>query len=346
MEYRYLKTRKVNQTLWVELSNPPVNFMTMDLMEELHHLVKRVRKDDSIRVLVLTGARDGIYIMHFSIPELLRLHAHNRRLLLHLMVKFRPTAALLAWYMTFTNRLMDLFPAYEWLILKLAKLIRGWSSGMFLWLQMMRLYHAVERLNRVTIAAMNGPCNGGGTELSACFDFRFMIGDRDFTIGQPECLVGIVPGGGNTQRLSRLIGRAKALELMLRGNQLSPSEAKQIGLITDFFGQKEFVQKVQEFADLMSKRPPVGIDAIKRSVLAGASTTLRHGLSLELNQSIRCLETRDTVMAMEEYIRYLDEHVNTIDHEKATTKDIVRIVNKTVDDMEHARIFSKPFKGR
>ncbi len=345
MAYRFLKTRRVNQTLWVEISNPPVNFLTTDMLEELHALVREVRKDDSVRVFVLTGEREGIYIMHFSIPELLRLHYHNRRLLLHLMVKFRPTAALLAGYMTFTNWLMDLSAPYERLMLKLAKLIRGWSSGMFLWFQMTRLYHAVERLNKVTIAAMNGPCNGGGTELSVCFDFRFMVGDRDFTIGQPECLVGIVPGGGNTQRLPRLIGRAKALEMMLRGNQLTPQEAKTIGLVTDVFRQKEFEKKVQAFADLMSKRPPVGIDAIKKSVLQGMSTTLRHGLSLELVQSLRCLETKDTVMAMEEYIKYLDANVNTVDPGRVTMKEIVQILKKTVDDMEHARIFPG-FKGK
>ena len=91
-------------------------------------------------MFILTGARDGIYIMHFSIPELLLLHSHDRRLLLHLMVRFRPTAALLAGYMTFTNWLMDRSSLYERLMLKLAKLIRGYSSGMFLWFQMTRLY--------------------------------------------------------------------------------------------------------------------------------------------------------------------------------------------------------------
>lgn len=345
MEYNYLRTRKEGATLWVELNNPPVNFLTMDMLEELYALLIAVRRDDSVRVLVLTGPRDGVYIMHFSIPELLQLHSHNRRLLLHLLVRFRPTAALLAWYMTFSNRLMDLFPAYEWLMLKLAKLIRGYSSGMFLWFQMMRTYHAVERLNKVTIAAINGPCNGGGTELSACFDFRFMVDDRDFTIGQPECLVGIVPGGGNTQRLPRLIGRAKALEMMLRGNQLTPREAKEIGLITDHFPMKAFAKKVQEFADLMSKRPPVGIDAIKKSVLTGASTTLRHGLSLELNQSLRCLETQDTVMAMEEYIKYIEKNIETIDHNSITVREIAILVNKTTNELERARIF-RPFEGR
>jgi enoyl-CoA hydratase len=345
MKYRYLKTRKENSTLWVEIHNPPVNFLCTDLLEELFVLIRDVKKDDSIRVFILTGARDDIYIMHFSIPELLLLTSHNKRLLLNIIIKFRPTAALFRYGMTFTHWLMDCFSWYEWLILKFAKLIRGYSSSMFLWFQMMRTYHAVERMNKVTIAAINGPCNGGGTELSACFDFRFMVGDQGFTIGQPECLVSIVPGGGDSQRLPRLIGRAKALEMMLRGNQLSPAEAKQIGLVTDVFKKKDFKNKVQKFADMMSKRPPVGIDAIKKSVLRGMSTTLLHGLSIELEQSLRCLDTKDARMALEEYAKYIDRNINPVDIDNFTTKDIVRILNTTIDDLENAKIFRK-FEGK
>ncbi len=345
MEYTYFKTKKMNAALWVEIKNPPVNFLTMDLLEELHRLVKNASKDSTIRVMVLTGSRDGIYIMHFSIPELLRLHSHNRRLLLHIIVKFRLTAALLNYYMTVISWLMDHFPWFEVLVLKSAKLLRGYSSGMFLWIQMMRVYHAIERMNKVTIAALNGPCNGGGTELSACFDFRFMIGDQGFTIGQPECLVNIVPGGGSTQRLPRLIGRAKALELMLRGTQLTPQEAKQIGLVTDVFRKKDFRKKVQEFADMMSRRPPVGIDAIKKCVLRGMDTSLRHGLSIELGQSLRCLDTKDTVMAMKEYIAYIEKNINPIDYDNITIGEIIALVNKTTDALENAKIFS-PFEGR
>ncbi|MBN2158795.1 MAG: enoyl-CoA hydratase/isomerase family protein [Spirochaetes bacterium] len=345
MDFKYLKTKKVNASLWVEIHNPPVNFLTMDLLEELHVLIRKIRKDESIRVFILTGGRDDVYIMHFSIPELLRLHYHNRRMLLNILVKFRPTASLLAYYMTFTNWLMDLSPWIEWLMLKQAKLIRGFSSGMFLWYQMTRLYHAVERMSRVTIAALNGPCNGGGTELSACFDFRFMIGDQGFTIGQPECLVNIVPGGGNTQRLPRLIGRAKALELMLKGTQLTPREAKQIGLVTDVFKKKDFKKKVQDFADMMSRRPPAGILAIKQSVLDGMSTTLSHGLSIELTHSLRCLDMKDTVMAMKEYIKYIDKNINTVDVDRITTKEVVALVKKTTDDLENAKIFRK-FEGK
>ena len=70
----------------------------------------------------------------------------------------------------------------------------------------------------------------------------------------------------------------------------------------------------------MSKRPPVGIDAIKKSVLNGMNTTLRHGLSLELEQSVRCLDTRDTKMAMEEYIKYIDTNIHSLDINKLTNK--------------------------
>ncbi len=345
MTYKYLKTKQVNETLWVEINNPPVNFLNVAILEELHTLVKKVSKDNSIRVFVLTGERDDVYIMHFSIPELLTMETHLKRLLFHVVVKFKITSALLKYYMTFNSWLMDLFPWYEWLVLKQARLIRSFSAGTFLWLQMTRLYSAIDRMNKITIAAINGPCNGGGTELATCFDFRFMIGDQGFTIGQPECLVNIIPGGGGTQRLPRLIGKAKALELMIRGNRLTPQESKQIGLITDVFDKKEFKSKVQEFADNMSKRPPMAIDAIKKSVLLGMNTSFNHGLSIELEQSIRCFGTKDTKMTLTNYIKYLEENIDMLDSENMTTEELVYVVKKSIDVIENASIF-EPFEGK
>ncbi|MBI5550268.1 MAG: enoyl-CoA hydratase/isomerase family protein [Desulfobacterales bacterium] len=345
MTYKYLKTRRENHTLWAEIHNPPVNFMTMDLLEELHALVREVRKDHTIKVFILTGGREDSYIMHFSIAELKQLTSHLKRLLLHWIVRFRPTSALLKYYMTFNNWLMDLFPWYEGLMLKQAKLIRPYSMGMFLWLQMQRVYFAIERMNKITIAAINGACNGGGTELSACFDFRFMVADQGFTIGQPEVLVNIIPGGGGSQRLPRLIGRAKALELMISGCQWAPQEAKQYGLVTDIFAKKDFLQRVQAFADLMSKRPPVAVHAIKQAVLEGMSTSLRHGLSIELEHSVRCFDTHDTAMALENYLRYIEENIMTIDIDSATTAEIVGVLHKTMDIMEQAKLFQR-FEGK
>lgn len=345
MEFKYLKTRRENRTMWVEIHHPPVNFIVTDMLEEMHILIKKISKDDSIRVFILTGGRDDSYIMHFSIKELMMLTSHLRKLFLPTAFRHRITGTLLKYYMTFTNWLMDIFPWYETLTLKQAKWIRGYSSGMFLWYQMMRTYYAIERMNKVTIAAINGACNGGGTEMAACFDFRFMVGDQGFTIGQPECLVNIVPGGGGTQRITRLIGKARALELMLKATQLTPAYAKEIGLLTDIFDKADFKAKVQDFADMMSKRPPLAIDAIKRAVTQGLDTTVRHGLSIELEQSVRCFDSQDTEMALKSYLKYIDENIMNLDYEKSSTQDIVNLMHTTLDVMENAKLF-KPFQGK
>ena len=340
MSYKYLKTSRRNNTLWVEIHNPPVNFLTVALLEELFDLIKKVSKENSIRVFILTGGIEDIYIMHFSIPELLALSMGNKKIFLNFLVKTRLTGAILKYVTTYTNWLMDWFGWYEKLMLKFARIISGYSSSLYLWFIMQRVYFAIERLNKITIAAINGNCNGGGTELSACFDFRFMVGDQEFTIGQPEVLINIVPGGGSTQRLPRLIGRAKALELMLSGNQIDAVEAQRLGLITRFFNKAEFKTKVQEFADLMCKRPMTAVDAIKKCVHDGMETTLRHGLSIEMEQNIRCLDTDDTMNAMHAYIRYLDEHINTLDRQKITTEELNGVVRETVKNMEDGKLYT------
>ncbi|MBN1472723.1 MAG: enoyl-CoA hydratase/isomerase family protein [Syntrophaceae bacterium] len=339
-KWKYFSIQCEKSTLWVEIKNPPVNFLTVAMLEELFDIVKHVSLDDSVRVFILTGGLEDIYIMHFSIPELLTLSADNKKLLLNLFVKSKITGAILKYVTTYTNWLMDCFGWYETLMLKIAKIMSGYSSGFYLWFIMQRVYLAIERINKITIAAINGNCNGGGTELSACFDFRFMVGDQGFTLGQPEVLINIVPGGGSTQRLPRLIGRTKALEFMLRGNQLNAQEAQGIGLITGFFDKAEFKAKVQEFADLMCKRPLTAVDAIKKCVHDGMETTLRHGLSIEMEQSIRCLDTKDTINAMQAYIRYLDEHVSSIDRQKITTEDLNRIVQETVDHLAEGKLYT------
>ena len=126
---------------------------------------------------------------------------------------------------------------------------------------------------------------------------------------------------------------------MLRGNQWDAREAQRVGLITEIFNKNEFKSRVQEFADLMSKRPMTAVDAIKKCVHDGMETTLRHGLSIESEQSIRCLDTEDTINAMQTYIRYLDEHVNPMNRQKITTGDVNHIMQETVKHMEEGKLY-------
>ena len=338
MGFRHLETRQVRQTLWVEIHNPHVNFLTVDILEELWDVVKSIRKDDSVRVLVLTGGIEDTYIMHFSIPELLRISEENKTSPFAKLARFSLGRALLDWINTINNLFMDHFPALEELNLKQARMMKDRLFTLFLSLQMHRLYLAVERLNKVTIAAINGPCNGGGTEFAACFDFRLMVGDQGFTIGQPEVLVGIIAGGGGTQRWPRHLGKAKALEWMLKGNFLEPQEAKAMGILTDVFDKAEFAERVQEFADLMAKRPPVAVHAIKRAVHRGTDTFLARGLTIELLESLRVFDTRDVEKAMSSYARILEEKVDVPPEERMEQQELM-------DTLYNAR-FVEGFEGR
>lgn len=336
-EYKYLKTRRVNDTLWVEIHNPPVNFLLADICEEIHLLIKEVEKDPSVRVFILTGGIEDTYIFHFSIPELVKITGDNKKLMLDKIFRTRIGAALVQYNQTFTMWMMDKFPWYERFMLASFKKMRSFCSTLFLINQMHRCYLAIERMNKITIAAINGTCNGGGTEMATCFDFRFMVGDQDFVIGQPEVIVGIIPGGGGNTRLPRLIGKAKALEFMLTADLWPAEEAKKNGLITDHFSKKDFQARVQEFADKMSKRIPVAVNEIKQTVHKGMDTTLRHCLSIEMGGSIRCFDNRYTQNALKEYMQIIKERVEEPKGKRNTAKENLSLM--TSDEIIN-RIFN------
>jgi enoyl-CoA hydratase/carnithine racemase len=328
MGYTYLKTRKVNASLWVEIVNPPVNFLTTPVVEELFSLIREVEKDRSIRVFILTGGLKDAYIRHFSIPELAKLDEDLRKIFFDRLYASRVAGRMFSWGTTMTNWLMDWVPGLEGMLLNTMKSFSSYSSGLYLWFMMHRLYFAIERMGKVTIAAINGSANGGGAEMSACFDFRFMINDRDFTIGQLEVLLGIPPGGGGTQRWPRLIGKARALELMLTGDLILPEEAERMGMITGSFRGKDFQAKVQEFADALSARPPLAVNAIKQAVHQGFETGLRQGLSIELEESVHCYTSRATNRILQFYLAYIRENIEAPAAKPATIRDTIAMFGK------------------
>ncbi|MEW5734995.1 MAG: enoyl-CoA hydratase/isomerase family protein [Thermodesulfobacteriota bacterium] len=335
---RFVETERKNQTLWVRLVNPPVNFLTADMLDELFHVFKEAEKDDAVRVVVLTGGIEDTFIMHFSIPELARIVPDNRKSGLEALARTRAGRAALQFLTTASSRLMDRLPAAEALSLSLARRARVKNATLFLWLVMQRLYLYIERFPKITVAAINGPVNGGGMEISACFDFRFMVGDQGFGLGQPEVLIGIVPGGGGTQRVPRLIGLPRSLEWMLLGNLITPEKAKAWGLLTDVFPKKGFTAKVQELCDLLSKRPPVAVDAIKKAARGALETDIAAGLSLELAGSLRCFATKDAEKALEAYIRIIRERVEVPAEKRISAEDLF-------DIMQNAR-FVDGFAGK
>lgn len=149
-----------------------------------------------------------------------------------------------------------------------------------------------EKIPKIFIAAINGPALGGGLELALGCDFRF-IADGPGRVGLPEVTLGIIPGSGGTQRLPRLIGKAKALMMMIKGEILSAQEALEIGLVDKLFPPQELLPKTLEFAKELASQASVAIGLIKRTVYEGMRLDLSEGLKLETAATQEVLKTHD-----------------------------------------------------
>jgi enoyl-CoA hydratase/carnithine racemase len=159
----------------------------------------------------------------------------------------------------------------------------------------------MERLPKVTIAAINGACGGGGCEFALACDFRIMaIGP--FAIGLPEVGIGILPGGGGTQRLPRVVGQAKALELMLMGKTVGAEEAERIGLVHKAVPAIELMSTVLTLAQRLANGANVAQGLIKRCVYEGSVLPLEQGLQVEMESFAQTLATDDAQRAMKAYV--------------------------------------------
>jgi len=144
------------------------------------------------------------------------------------------------------------------------------------------------------IAAIDGYCLGGGMELSLSCDFR-LISKRS-QMGQPEIHLGLIPGGGGTQRLARLIGTSKAKELCMMGDRINAEEAHRLGLANQLYEDSEFEAKVKEFAETLAVRAPVAVRMAKRVVDEGAQAPTSTALLLE-REAFGLLFTTDDMNA-------------------------------------------------
>jgi enoyl-CoA hydratase/carnithine racemase len=138
----------------------------------------------------------------------------------------------------------------------------------------------MNRLDKVFIAAINGVALGGGCELALACDLRIMaLGD--YRIGLPEITLGIIPGAGGTQRMARALGPARALELMLEGQALTPKEAQKAGLVHRTADSAKLLDEALAIGERLARRSPVAVQALKRAVYEGASRPLAEGLHIE-----------------------------------------------------------------
>lgn len=143
-----------------------------------------------------------------------------------------------------------------------------------------RVFRRMETMPKPVIAAINGLAMGGGFELTLACDLR-IAEEGDYEVGLPEVKVGILPGAGGTQKLARLVGMPRALEMTLRGRTVSPAEALALGILHEVVPAGTSVARAQEVAAEIATRPPKAVAHIKRLVRATPETPLADGLALE-----------------------------------------------------------------
>jgi enoyl-CoA hydratase len=154
-----------------------------------------------------------------------------------------------------------------------------------------RAFDAVEDFPKPVIAMINGFALGGGCELALACDIR--IASTRAKLGQPEIKLGIIPGGGGTQRLTRLIGEGKAMELMLTGDMLTAEEAERLGLVNHVYAPEELEAKTMELAGRIAEMSPVALAMAKQSVKNAARMNLREGLDSEVDLFALCFSSED-----------------------------------------------------
>ena len=152
---------------------------------------------------------------------------------------------------------------------------------------------AMERCGQPILAAMNGFALGGGLELALTCDIR--IAAADVQMGLTEVNLAIIPGGGGTQRLPRLIGRGKALEMILTGARIPADEALRIGLVERVVPTGEALKAATELARVMAAKAPVALRYAKEAVVKGLELSLADGLRLEGDLSTLLRTTEDRV---------------------------------------------------
>jgi enoyl-CoA hydratase len=198
-----------------------------------------LRDDDSVRVVIFTGAGDKAFIAGADIAEFAGRSALQQRAIM---------------------------------------LERG-------------LFNAVDSFPKPVIAMVNGYCLGGGCELALACDIR--IASNTASFGQPEINLGIIPGGGGTQRLTRLVGEGKAMEMILSGEIINAEEAFRYGLVNHVVPADHLEQKTMEIANRIAEKSPIALRLAKEAVKLASRANLDEGLRREVDLFALCFSSED-----------------------------------------------------
>jgi enoyl-CoA hydratase len=255
-DYQHLALERDGQTLVVTMTNPPRQMLNAPMVRELHAVADALAEDETVRVLILTGGAEGVFITHYDVGEL--------------------------------SSVSDAARSREEI-----------GAGPELH-DMHRLILKLQALPQPVIAAVNGTAMGGGCELALGCDFRIIA--RGGVFGLPEVRVGILPGAGGTQRMTRLLGTAKALELMLLGEAVDADEAARIGLAHRAVDPERLMPEAKALASELASRPRLSVALIKQCVLRGSEMALEDALRFEQDAFWKTMRSEDASRLMRAYL--------------------------------------------
>jgi len=153
------------------------------------------------------------------------------------------------------------------------------------------VWEAVWKLRKPTIALIDGYALGGGSELALSCDIRVATSRSMF--GTPEINLGLIPGGGGTQRLTWLVGYGKAMEMVMGGEMIDGDEAHRIGLVNHIVEPDELIEKGMEIANNLSSKSPLTVQIAKQAVRAALDNPISDGIVLEHNMFVDLFDTKD-----------------------------------------------------
>jgi enoyl-CoA hydratase/carnithine racemase len=155
-------------------------------------------------------------------------------------------------------------------------------------------------IEKPILAAVSGYALGGGCELALCCDL--IVASETAEFGQAEIMVGIIPGGGGTQRLTRVVGKQRAMELVLTGRRIGAHEAERWGLVNLVAPKREWLEKALELAQVLAERPPLAVRLGKQAVLDADRLGLEEGLRAERGRFEDAMATEDRVEGMAAFL--------------------------------------------
>ncbi|MXW53437.1 MAG: enoyl-CoA hydratase/isomerase family protein [Gammaproteobacteria bacterium] len=264
MSSNHVTMRRKGHVVELGLANPPRHTINARGSQELYEQLQILEKDPSVRVIVLIGESDGIFVRHYEVGEL----ADSSERVIERGHRPKPPRS------TNAGRVR----------------VEGGLRGAM---------RVLESMPQVTIAAINGMAHGGGLELALACDFR-LAREGEFTLGLPETGVGILPGGGGTQRLARMIGVARALDLILHGSVLDVETALELGIVSRVLPHslEEFRTAVDEFAQKLALRAPIALAKAKQAIREGIELPLGEGLRREAELFGELMATGDAARAL------------------------------------------------